>query len=361
MRSKSLAYMPALDGLRGIAVLLVFAVHAGIPVPGGLGVDIFFVISGFLITRILSRELERAGTIRLGRFYARRILRLYPALLALVLCFIAAAIVLRGLTSRILLNSALALTYTSNVAMTISGEYMGNLSHTWSLAMEEQFYLVWPFALLVAAALHLKRSVLAALTAGLSAFGFVAWFLYGGATPFSPLVKIGALMYGCLLAIVLGDRKWQSPGLAYAALVCAILLFLAETLGWIGRSVSAPLLAIAVGPLLLHLAYGTGPLVRAASTRWLVGLGVISYGFYLWHFPVLGLLVYQAHLSPLLAGVLGLVISVLIALASYRWIESPALKLKDRFDPKPAATQTPESAMGSEQQQLVDPVPNEAQ
>ncbi|MGH1548331.1 acyltransferase family protein [Leifsonia poae] len=151
MRSNSLTYMPALDGLRGLAVTMVFIEHAlpGNVFPGGLGVDIFFVISGFLITRILLRQHHKTGRIRLGSFYLKRMLRLYPALLAMVAVFAVLWFTL-GVSIRDAVTSWIAsLLYVSNIVMAHTAIPMHSLRHTWSLAMEEQFYLVWPILLIL--------------------------------------------------------------------------------------------------------------------------------------------------------------------------------------------------------------------
>lgn len=126
--------MPGLDGLRAVAVTMVFYVHAfpvGNSFPGGLGVDVFFVISGFLITMILMREMDRSGTVDLRSFYVKRLLRLYPALILVTAAVVALYVVYeRGIPGDRLMNAGIALVYLSNVYMTLTGNMIDPLSHT---------------------------------------------------------------------------------------------------------------------------------------------------------------------------------------------------------------------------------------
>src|SRR4051794_30070266 len=154
-QGQRLGYLPALDGVRGIAIALVVSFHAfGWPRSGTLGVDLFFVLSGFLITTLLLEEHRRSGRIRIRAFYARRAWRLLPALIALLVPFLllaGAALLFRGaVPSSLLLGIGAALTYTSNlvVASDISA-VPAALVHLWSLAAEGQFYVVWPLMVLV--------------------------------------------------------------------------------------------------------------------------------------------------------------------------------------------------------------------
>src|SRR5438874_2564773 len=150
--ARSLGYQPALDGLRAVAVLAVFGFHAtSSGVPGGyVGVDLFFVLSGFLITSLLLEERVRTGRVRLSWFYARRFLRLAPALVALLLCYVLCYGLWKGDRWPTALKSAgLAAVYLSNWARSLGVNDMGWVGHTWSLSVEEQFYLLWPPLLLL--------------------------------------------------------------------------------------------------------------------------------------------------------------------------------------------------------------------
>lgn len=154
---KPLGYRAALDGLRCVAILPVVGLHAfGWPRQGSLGVDVFFVLSGFLITSLLLAEREATGSVSLRRFYARRALRLLPALFAMLICFLIATLISLSVQGNLdmahlrrpLLGVAAALTYTANFAGA-AGFHPAGLGHLWSLAEEEQFYLLWPPLLFV--------------------------------------------------------------------------------------------------------------------------------------------------------------------------------------------------------------------
>ncbi len=164
----SLTYIPALDGIRALAVLGVMAYHGGIPFlsAGFLGVDTFFVLSGFLITSLLVSEWQRRQTIRLGAFWARRARRLLPALLVVLLfvAFYVEFIASQGTYPDLRLDALSTLFYVANWHFILVGSNYfvqtgppSLLTHTWSLAIEEQFYLVWP--LVVLGVLHFSRSV----------------------------------------------------------------------------------------------------------------------------------------------------------------------------------------------------------
>jgi peptidoglycan/LPS O-acetylase OafA/YrhL len=328
--------MPALDGLRALSVAMVFTVHAlpQLRFPGGLGVDIFFVISGFLITRILLKEYRRDGRIDLRAFYLKRALRLYPALLLVCAAFLAFFVVLRHAMPVALLKvSAIALTYVSNIWMTVTGDYIGHLSHTWSLATEEQFYLVWPLLLL--GLLRFRNPAL--IVAVLAVAGLAAWALFGADQPYNPLLKAGGLLVGCLVAFLVERRPWQHAGLAYAAVGVFVACLWADSAGIITRGLSLPIVSVTIPFVILHLAFGAGPLVRLLSSRPLVHLGVLSYGLYLWHYVVLsalGMMGYKPGLTMTIAAAL---ISYVTAYLSYRFVEQPILQLKARIPVKEPA------------------------
>ncbi|HET9720708.1 MAG TPA: acyltransferase, partial [Solirubrobacteraceae bacterium] len=153
---RRLGRRPVLDGLRGVAVLLVIAEHTGLLHNGFLGVDVFFVLSGFLITTLLLEEFQRAGRISLRGFYARRARRLVPALLVAVAAFlvISAAADQSGFGDDVLAAAA-GVTYITNILMALTPTWLPAVGHLWSLGAEEQFYLLWPVVLIAA----IRRSV----------------------------------------------------------------------------------------------------------------------------------------------------------------------------------------------------------
>ena len=212
-----LGYRPALDGLRAVAILLVIAYHDGLLEGGFVGVDVFFALSGFLITSLLVEEWRERGTIQLGRFYARRALRLAPALSVFVFTVYAATHWLVPSMAGALEGrwALAALLYLTNILTAYGGEYpLGLVSICWSLAMEEQFYLLWPLLLRTALRARLSWRVLALLLGALvfacnvlrlglaRRGGEEAWLrIY-----FGPDTRADAILVGCLLAVLVAWR-----------------------------------------------------------------------------------------------------------------------------------------------------------
>lgn len=210
---------PALDGLRTLAILIVVLYHLHVPqFEGGfIGVTVFFVLSGFLITTLLLGERRRTGRVRLGSFWVKRLLRLYPALLA----FVVVGLLLwnwvgdyKGASLSSGEAAFIALTYTGNLFRAFWDTSQGVFAHTWSLSMEEQFYLVWPPVLVLLAALRGGRWLLAGLGVLVVGASAVSWASYrspsGGATPdvyFSPVLGVVPLAIGCGLALLLDDER----------------------------------------------------------------------------------------------------------------------------------------------------------
>ncbi|HEY8583702.1 MAG TPA: acyltransferase, partial [Capillimicrobium sp.] len=223
-----------LDGLRAAAVLAVMLQHSGwTGGHGGLyGVDVFFVLSGFLITGVLLGEARSTGRISLRRFYARRWLRLFPALavMVVVLTPIGPSLSAGQTWESWFGAAAAALTYTSNIVMLVTGELsLGVLDPTWSLAVEEQFYLLWPLALMGLLALRLRLRWTVAIVLGFAAAGLSLFFLAyepavgpGSGTAvlgplFRPDSRFGELLLGCALAMVLAGRAGRAGPLGRTA------------------------------------------------------------------------------------------------------------------------------------------------
>jgi len=283
-----LTYRPELDGIRALAVLLVIANHAGLlpDAAGTTGVTIFFVLSGYLITSLLIAERADTGSVKLRSFYGRRARRLLPALGAL-LVVMAAWMASRGELGTYLPQAAAAALYWADFAP-LAHVPLGQLSHTWSLSLEEQFYALWPLAFLV---LAWPRRWLAVAIVGAVAFQLL---LPDG--PFRFVTRADAIIAGCLLAFApLRFRLWPLAWLAIVAVVSRDVPPVAMTIASVGLLTStraAPVLA----------------------NRLLVRIGQISYGLYLWHFPIL------AMLSPWPVAILA---TFAVALASERWVERP--------------------------------------
>jgi peptidoglycan/LPS O-acetylase OafA/YrhL len=212
---RKLGHVPALDALRGIAIALVLGGHAAYLIPGGgLGVDLFFVLSGFLITSLLLNEWHERGRVNLIAFYRRRALRLLPALVVMlgVYCLVVSFLTLIGqhpkdTPGRVLLGSLLGLAYATNLADLAGGLPVGALSHLWSLAQEEQFYLLWPPILLLALGFRLspRRLMLAlAVLATASATAQTALWLNGASIHriwLGPDTHAYPLLFGCIAGV----------------------------------------------------------------------------------------------------------------------------------------------------------------
>ena len=342
--------LPALDGLRGVAVLAVMAFHfSNARFQGGwLGVEVFFVLSGYLITSILLNEYRATGTISVANFYVRRALRLGPALVAgivladlVMLAFKNPAITPSFGIAR---SDAAALFYVANIVQVSNPGNIGAISHTWSLSIEEQFYLVWSAAMLLIVAKSrqpwrwaLAAGVVAALiTAALLAMHVAPASLYLVSTTHA----IGLLL-GCTAALWprLRALATQPVAIAGAATLVAMSLVVKTTDSWMYVA-GFPVVGVAATMLVAHSATSSGWLVRALSNGPLTSIGRVSYGLYVYHIPIL--LVAKAlapsHTFTRLALLTAAwVATFAVAYLSYRWIEKPALRIKNRWSPRSLA------------------------
>lgn len=348
-----------IQGLRALAVLLVVAFHAGLPVPGGfLGVDIFFVISGFVITAMLHREYVAQGRIRFGHFYARRFKRLVPALSVMVTAtLVISAFVLSPFgpqqeTAKTAIGSMLL---SANYAIAeTSSDYFGTVAsrnallNTWSLSVEEQFYLVFPFVLALGWYLNRRFKIMSTAPfifvalVGIvslvvawrgietSQFQNLAMFLEGF---YSPLTRAWEFAAGALLALLTTKFKIQGKQLG----VILGLLGLASVTAsvFLVNRLALPVifwtLIAVIGTSLLILA-GTrsdNVISRGLGYRPLAQVGDWSYSIYLWHWPFI---VFAAVIWPDTTTILVLAaaFSFVPALASYYWIEQPFRQFRFR-------------------------------
>lgn len=328
-------YRPDIDGLRCVAVLSVVIFHLSRQaLPGGfLGVDVFFVISGYLIADIILREAV-AGTFTIRRFYERRVRRIAPALLALLAATTLASIVvllpvdLVGYAKSVLAT----LGFVSNVYFWRDTDYfsraaeMKPLLHTWTLGVEEQFYILFPL-LLALLVRFLPRSVLPAIT-GITILSLIANILasrFGGDTPAFYLLPTRAWELGA--GAVLAAWRFRSTK---ETLNSVLALFGAALIvvGLIGFDMPAHIptaLPVVIGAVLVIWSNSTPtPVSALLSTRLAVGIGLISYSLYLWHWPIIALGGYY-RVAPLDSSGAALAVIAMFAAAwlSWRYIERP--------------------------------------
>jgi peptidoglycan/LPS O-acetylase OafA/YrhL len=334
-----ISYRRDIDGLRAIAVGGVVLYHAGwTAIPGGfVGVDIFFVISGYLISAGLFSDAGTRG-LSIARFYERRIRRILPAYAAVILASLVAGVMLLLPSELVALSkSAVAATlFAANIHFwTGAGYFAGNplshpLLHLWSLAVEEQFYIVWPLLVAALYRLGLQRWRVPLIVAGIVATLALseAMLGYSAKTAFymAPLraweLLIGALL-ACRPTITLA-RSWMAHaiGAVAAMLMLAPMLLLSEASRFPGLSAAPPCLGAAL--VILHDPRRPSFLSSLLSLRLPVYLGIISYSLYMWHWPVLSFVWYVRGGLPDGIQAIALV-SVIIAIAalSWRFIEQP--------------------------------------
>ncbi|TQJ30867.1 acyltransferase family protein [Microbacterium sp. SLBN-146] len=340
-----------IQGLRTIAVLAVLFEHVlGYPAGGFVGVDVFFVISGFLITGILLRQLDRTGRVSFSDFYRKRIRRIMPAaLLVLVVTVIAARLIFNVARSTTTFWDAVwsAFFAVNWRFASVSTDYfaaegpVSPLQHYWSLSVEEQFYLVWPvvLALVGLAAARRRHAVAFAAIAVISA-GSLAWAFWESATApsvayFSTLTRAWELGLGAMIALTvpLWSRipAWLRPVLAWIGLAgIGLSLWVTTEAGFPAPGAILPVVSTA-----LVLAAGVG-----GQSRWLwpltnpvsVYIGNISYSLYLWHFPVFtfgAILLARPAESlgmPWLIPVATIAGGFVLAILSYHFVEQPVLR-----------------------------------
>jgi peptidoglycan/LPS O-acetylase OafA/YrhL len=352
-----LGYRRWLDGLRGVAILMVLAFHLGCLPGGSLGVDVFFVLSGFLITTLLVEEWQRRGSISLKHFYLRRAFRLWPAFFTLLLIY--------GLTSLLLQSAVEAMARRREVLIAacyianwpkLHGVGMPTLGHTWSLSVEEQFYLLWPMLLTTLFWMRLsRRQILFVVCIGILLSASLRAGLYNlhrtpGPEKTANVIRLymgldtraDSLLVGCLVGLLAAwdllpkGRRFISWMGAASLVSCVVLGYLAfnrcldHSQYYHGLFTAA---ALMVGVLIVRLLLAPSQLGAVVlQSAPLVGVGRISYGLYLYHIPILHWIRPQPpeRLSP---ERMFLVVALWIAaaLVSFVCIERPFLRLKDRL------------------------------
>ena len=354
-RSAKTGFRPDIEGLRAVAVLAVVLFHAGVPGVGGgfIGVDVFFVISGFLITGMLWREVSTAGTVRLRRFYGARARRLLPASAAVgVVTMVASVVLLLPLQARDVIGDGIASAlYVGNIWFVVQAtDYFSNdeipspFQHYWSLGVEEQFYLVWP-ALIIGTAwlIRLARrrrkaqgaskrpylAVLVLVAVASFAGSLAVTRMWPPAAFFLMPTRAWQLAVGGLVALTASQwRRLPAPLAAIAGWAGLVLILLTcnrfgTTTLYPGTAALLPVLgtALVIGAGCANPSQAVGGVLALPPMR---AVGRVSYSWYLWHWPVLVLAV------PLLGHPLGLterlatvVISAGLAVLTLRFIENP--------------------------------------
>ena len=347
-------YQPALDGLRAFAVAAVIAYHfgAGWATGGFLGVDAFFVLSGYLITTLLLTEFGRRGHISLPAFWARRARRLLPALLVVLAAVALYAAVLAPASQLDTLrgDGISSLFYFANWHFVLSGQSYFDLftlpspmRHLWSLAIEEQFYLVWPLIVLVCLRVGRgSRTVLAGVcTAGIAASVAIMAMLYEPGDPsrayYGTDARAHTLLVGAVLALVLLRRRPERRGSVLALHTAGLVAAAACVWAWVTVSDQGSglyhggslLFAIAVAVVIASAVQPTrrsiwSPLRALLSLGVLRWIGLISYGLYLWHWPATVVLTEtRTGLSGAALTVVRLAVTVGAATLSFYLVEQP--------------------------------------
>lgn len=331
-------HLPVLDGLRALAVTIVIAGHFGLRLGSGLGVTIFFVLSGFLITWLLIKECDSRGSVSLRAFYTRRARRIFPAYYAFLALSIAADLT-RG-DDRIGPSIVPAILYYTNYYHAVNGHASSSVAHAWSLAVEEQFYLLWPAVFILLSARG-ARALLLGLAAAIVGVAFWRSWAYMGLGLGTSYVynafdcRFDNLAAGCLLAAACRQKRFRS-GMVWCArtagslplLAAAALLLLVDNAGGqyrytFGFTVEGLLIGFVITQLLVLHAEAPWKLFDARPVRY---LGRVSYGMYLYHQWGLSIGHHVVAQREWLEIPAGLTATVFLATASYVVIERPFLR-----------------------------------
>jgi len=380
-QGKAKFYRPELDALRFLAFFMVFTHHAfiaayidalpglswagripaAIALGGQFGVDLFFVLSAYLITELLLRERNLCGRLDVKGFYVRRILRIWPLYFTFVLfCFALPAFSPAVFPAKAFVYFLLL---SGNIYFSINGGFRSPVAPLWSISIEEQFYLVWPWAVRFA-----SRIQLSAISLGLILGAFCTrLFLLMHSAPrhailFNSLTRMDSIGAGVLLAVLLNSRAlriramWRAAGFSLGitcwALSTSVFHILREVVspfdGMMGYGFGT------LGAVLLFISFLGAPDDGLSLLAWkpIAYLGRISYGLYVVHQLVLETtkLILVRSLGkdpPMIRFVVALLVSMAVAAISYKWLESPFLKLKRRFEhiatsPTPAEAREPQ-------------------
>ena len=349
-RVRILGKIDALDGFRGFAVLLIVLHHLVVASPwlfhrvtkgGGFGVDAFFVLSGFLITAILLRDQAKSGRVRFGAFYRRRAMRLLPALFAFLLVYLYYSWVTSWVGAHEP-SSALSIVFYFSNTWLRNAPLSPGLGHLWSLAVEEQFYLLWPAC--VALFFGLRRRLAPTVVVLFATIAFVAIRraeMWNHGTSWLVLytrlgTRADALLVGCLLAQLWVRGKLPRRGVQLAGWAAlAYFLYLVRVGAgnpFLYRG-GFTLIAIALGLILLAVLETNWLFNRLLRLRPIRAVGRVSYGLYIWHLPIFTALArYDRSWTPAAQMSVALGLTALATCGSWFVVERPFLRWKDRLE-----------------------------
>lgn len=337
--------VPSLDGLRCVSIILVLIAHMGesgyfhlqaitrrvYEDMGAVGVDVFFVLSGFLITLLLIREHNRTDHISLRAFYARRALRIFPVYVAFLLCVL--VLDMLRLLHPSIRDWVGMLTYTANFN---NHPAEPRVVHLWSLSLEEHFYLFWPATLLFLG-FRRARVALVAIVAATPLVRLVLqhYFRRWLDIDYCTFGRMDTIAVGCLLAFVAQERQFREKAscmlngslqIALPVLILVASVWFGEKCGKYFITIGEVVISLAIGMLVWYCASSDGIVSRLLNTRLFIAIGVLSYSIYIWHPLFLGLPIHASWLRVLAY----LAVSLAAATASYYLVELPFLRLKGR-------------------------------